>query len=394
MTFGPFEAPWWVVVLTTLAFTHLTIVCVTVYLHRNQAHRAMHLHPFVQWVFRFWLWLTTGMDTKEWVAVHRKHHAFVETETDPHSPKTYGIRKVLWQGTELYREAAQDAEILAAYGHGTPSDWWEKNVFDKHDTLGIVLMLIINLSLFGAIGLTVWAIQMAWIPFFAAGVINGVAHWRGYRNFETADTATNIAPWGILIGGEELHNNHHAFASSAKFSNKPWEFDIGWMYIRILAFLGLAEVRKLAPVPRLDKTKHTIDKETLTTVLGAQWHLLADYGKQVLARVHREQLQDSGRDVRDSLKRLRPLMIRNETLLSEKQKTLLAKGLSENAVLAKVYDFRQSLQSIFQQRQASEESLLQQLQQWCKRAEDSGIAALEEFAAVVRAYSLQPLPVR
>ena len=390
MVFGPFDAPWWAVLATTLVFTHLTIVSVTVFLHRNQAHRAMNLHPLIQWLFRAWLWLTTGMNTKQWVAVHRKHHAFVETEADPHSPKIYGIRKVLWQGTELYRQASNDAATIAEFGHGAPSDWWEKRVFDRHDSLGIVMMLAINLALFGPIGLTVWAVQMMWIPFFAAGIINGAAHWRGYRNFETADSATNLLPWGILIGGEELHNNHHAFASSAKFANKPWEFDIGWMYICILQRLGLAEVRKLAPVPRLDTTKKTVDKDTLATVLGAQWHVLADYGRQVLARVHREQLNGAARDMRTALKRLRPLMIRNEMLLSDRQKSILAKGLSQNAALAKVYDFRQSLQSIFQQRQASEESLVHQLQQWCKRAESSGIAALEEFAAVVRAYSLQP----
>ena len=389
MAFGPFDAPWWVVLLTTLVFTHLTIVAVTVFLHRNQAHRAMNLHPLVQWGFRFWLWLTTGMNTKEWVAVHRKHHAFVETSDDPHSPRVHGIRKVLWQGTELYRVSAKDPEVAKRYGHGTPSDWWEERIFSRHEWLGIGLMMAINLALFGPIGLTVWAIQMMWIPFFAAGVINGAAHWRGYRNFETADTATNLVPWGVLIGGEELHNNHHAFASSAKFSNKPWEFDIGWMYIRILTFLGLAEVKKLAPKPRMDVTKKVIDKETLATVLGAQWHVLADYGKQVLSRVYREELDSAAHDVRSALKSLRPLMIRNENLLNDKQKTILAQGLSENAVLAKVYDFRQSLQSIFQQRQASEESLVQQLQQWCKRAEESGIAALEEFAGVVRAYSLQ-----
>ena len=390
MTFGPFDAPWWSVLLVTLVFTHLTIVSVTVFLHRNQAHRAMSLHPAVQWMFRFWLWLTTGMNTKQWVAVHRKHHAFVETKDDPHSPKIHGINKVLWQGTELYREATKDPTVVANYGHGTPTDWWEEKVFGRYESLGIGLMLVIDCVLFGPIGLTVWAIQMAWIPFFAAGVINGAAHWRGYRNFETADTATNILPWGILIGGEELHNNHHAFASSAKFSNKPWEFDIGWFYIRILQILGLAEVKKLAPVPRLDTTKSAIDKETLATVLGARWHVLADYGKQVLTRVHREQLDGAAREVKKALKRLRPLMIKNETLLNDKQKTALAKGLSEDAVLAKVYEFRQRLQSIFQQRQASEESLVQQLQQWCKHAEESGIAALAEFAQVVRCYSLQP----
>jgi stearoyl-CoA desaturase (delta-9 desaturase) len=390
MTFGPFELPWWGVLTATLIFTHLTIICVTVYLHRNQAHRAMTLHPLVQWFFRFWLWMTTGMNTKEWVAVHRKHHAFVETEEDPHSPRVYGIKKVLLEGTELYREAAHDEEIVKAYGHGTPDDWWERKVFTGRDMTGIVLMLIVNLLAFGPIGLTVWAAQMAWIPIFAAGLINGAGHWCGYRNFETADTATNLVPWGILIGGEELHNNHHAFASSARFSNKPWEFDIGWFYIRTLQILGLAKVKKLAPVPCLDASKVAVDKETLASLLGAQWYVLADYGKQVLSRVHREELARAAVDTQQLLKRVKPLIVRNQQLLNEKQRTLLHMGLAENASLAKVYDFRERLQSIFHERQASEENLLQQLQNWCKHAEESGIAALAEFAAVVRAYALQP----
>lgn len=390
MTFGPFDFPWWGVLLATLIFTHLTIVAVTVYLHRNQAHRAMSLHPAVQWMFRFWLWLTTGMNTKEWVAVHRKHHAFVETESDPHSPKIYGIKKVLLEGTELYREAAHDPAIVDAYGHGTPNDWWEQKVFTGRDTTGIVLMFFINIGLFGPIGLTVWAIQMAWIPFFAAGVINGAAHWRGYRNFETADSATNLLPWGILIGGEELHNNHHAFASSARFSNKPWEFDIGWFYIRALALVGLAQVKKLSPVPRKDLAKKTLDIDTLSSVLGAQWHVLADYGKQVLGRVHREELQDAALETRQLLKRVKPLIAKNEKLLDDNQRSLLEKGLAENQALALAYEFKQKLQSIFHERQASEENLLQQLQSWCKHAEESGLAALEEFAWVLRSYTLQP----
>lgn len=390
MTFGLLELPWWGVLLATLVFTHLTIICVTVYLHRNQAHRAMTLHPVVQWFFRFWLWLTTGMNTKEWVAVHRKHHAFVETKEDPHSPRVHGIKKVLLEGTELYREAAHDEEIVKAFGHGTPDDWWERNVFTGRDMTGIVLMLTFNLLAFGPLGLTVWAAQMAWIPIFAAGIINGAGHWRGYRNFETADTATNLVPWGIIIGGEELHNNHHAFASSARFSNKPWEFDIGWFYIRVLSILGLAKVKKMAPVPRFDTSKDTVDKETLASLLGAQWHVLADYGKQVLGRVHREELERAAEEARLLLKRVKPLIVKNEQLLNDTQRNLLQRGLAENASLAKVYDFRQRLQSIFHERQASEENLLQQLQNWCKHAEESGIAALAEFAAVVRGYTLQP----
>ncbi|MFL6712717.1 MAG: acyl-CoA desaturase, partial [Sulfurifustis sp.] len=226
---GVVSLPWWGYVLVALVFTHITIASVTIYLHRHQAHRALDLHPVVSHFFRFWLWLTTGMITKEWAAVHRKHHAKVETPDDPHSPQQWGIRKVLWDGTSLYRVASKDGEILAKYGHGTPDDWIERHLYSRRNTWGIASMLVINLVLFGPIGLTIWAVQMAWIPFFAAGVINGIGHYWGYRNYEVQDASRNIVPWGILIGGEELHNNHHAYPSSAQLSNKWWVFDIGWL---------------------------------------------------------------------------------------------------------------------------------------------------------------------
>ncbi len=251
---GIWDLPWWGYIAYTLLLTHITIVAVTVYLHRHQAHRAVDLHPIISHFFRFWLWLTTAMVTRQWVAVHRKHHARVETAEDPHSPVVFGIRKVLLEGAELYRAEARDPAIAEKYGHGTPDDWLERNIYSTRFEYGTPLMLVIDLILFGLLGLSVWAIQMAWIPFFAAGVVNGLGHYWGYRNYELPDASTNFMPWGILIGGEELHNNHHAFPSSAKFSSKWWEFDLGWLHIRALCALGLARVKKIAPKPMRDSS--------------------------------------------------------------------------------------------------------------------------------------------
>ena len=238
---------WWQYVLITLALTHVSIAAITIFLHRSQAHRALDLHPIVSHFFRFWLWLTSGVVTKEWVAIHRKHHAKCETVEDPHSPQTRGIMKVLLEGAELYRAEAKVAETLEKYGHGTPDDWMERNVYSRHSAMGVALMMIINIALFGPIGLTIWAVQMAWMPIMAAGIINGVGHYWGYRNFACEDASTNILPWGILIGGEELHNNHHAYGTSARLSNKWYEFDIGWLYIKLMTYVGLATIRKVAP---------------------------------------------------------------------------------------------------------------------------------------------------
>jgi len=274
---GLIDLPWWGYVLATLALTHVTIASVTIYLHRHQAHRALDLHPVASHFFRFWLWLSTGIVTKEWAAIHRKHHAKCETEEDPHSPVILGIKKVLLQGYELYRKEAQNQETLDKYGLGTPNDWLEKNLYKKHSKLGIALMLFIDVLLFGPIGLTVWAVQMAWIPINAAGIINGAGHFWGYRNYACADASTNLLPWGIFIGGEELHNNHHAYASSAKLSSKWYEFDIGWLYIRILASIRLAQVKKIAPQVRLDINKTVCDLETLQAVITNRYEVMTKY---------------------------------------------------------------------------------------------------------------------
>lgn len=388
MSTGLISLPWWGYILVALGFTHVTIAAVTIYLHRYQAHRALELDPAVALFFRTWLWLTTGMTTKNWTAVHRKHHAFVETADDPHSPQVLGIRRVLWQGAELYRIEAKKEDTRAKYGHGTPDDWLEHHVF-KHDRIGVGLMLIANVSLFGALGLTIWAVQMAWIPLFAAGVINGAGHWRGYRNFETADTSTNLTPWAVFIGGEELHNNHHAFASSARFAVKPWEFDLGWCYIQILGALGLAKVKKIAPRLRVDRGKRGIDVDTLRAMVTSQWHVMADYAQRVVNRVHREELRQAAGDVKGHLKPIKRLLSRSPRFLGEQERSQLSDGLAQSRALTVVYQFQQQLQALFAERAASQERLLAQLHEWCREAEKTGIAALAEFVDRIRGYSLQ-----
>jgi len=281
LLFGLIDLPWWGYIVVTLVLTHITIASITIFLHRHQAHRALELHPIPSHFFRFWLWLTSGMVTKEWAAIHRKHHAKCETVDDPHSPVIYGIKKVLTEGAELYRIESKNKETLERYGHGTPDDWVERNVYTGHSAAGIALMLIINVVLFGPIGLTIWAVQMMWTPVMAAGVINGIGHFWGYRNFRSGDASRNVSPWGILIGGEELHNNHHAYPTSAKLSNKWFEFDIGWMYIRLMEMIGWAKVKKIAPKLQLDKTKTECDFETLQAVISHRYEVLANYSKSL-----------------------------------------------------------------------------------------------------------------
>jgi stearoyl-CoA desaturase (delta-9 desaturase) len=331
------------------------------------------------------------MLTREWVAIHLKHHAGVETKDDPHSPQVWGLRKVLLEGTELYRAEAKNQETLEKYGYGTPDDWMERHVYTGHGKLGIGIMLVTNLVLFGPIGLTIWSVQMIWIPLFAAGVVNGLGHHSGYRNFECADASTNIFPWGILIGGEELHNNHHAFASSAKLSSKWWEFDIGWFYIRLLSLLGLARVKKLAPRPWFEPSKSGIDVDTVRAILTNHLHVMARYAKEVVNAVHREELRKANDGhIRDVLKPVRTLLTRSEALLDVDARSYLECAFAHSRALETVYQFKLTLQRLWLERSATHESLLHALQEWCREAEETGIQALQEFAASLRAYTLQP----
>ena len=386
---GLVDLPWWGYVLVALGFTHVTIAAVTIFLHRHQAHRALDLHPIVSHFFRFWLWLSTGMVTKEWTAVHRKHHARCETEEDPHSPQVFGLPKVFWEGAELYRKESRNAETLEKYGRGTPDDWLERHVYTGSSKMGIVTMFILNVLLFGPIGITIWAVQMIWIPLFAAGVINGIGHFWGYRNYESPDASTNIVPWGILVGGEELHNNHHAFPSSAKLSSKPWEFDIGWFYIRSFEIMGLAKVKKVAPEPVINPAKQTADMETVKAILVNRLHVLSRYAKDVVVPVLREEAHKADEGCRHLLKRARSTLVRGEAVMGEEDKTQLQAALSRSQKLTTVYEYKTRLQELWQRSHTSQDSLLHHLQDWCKQAEETGIKGLQDFARSLKGYTIQ-----
>ena len=383
---GFFDLPWWGYVAYTLAVTHITIAAVTIFLHRHQAHRALELHPLPSHFFRFWLWLTTGMLTRTWTAIHRKHHAKCETAEDPHSPQIFGIRKVLWEGAELYRQEGQNKETLERYGYGTPDDWLEHHVYN-HDRIGIGLLLVISVVLFGPIGLSIWAVQMLWIPLTAAGVINGIGHYWGYRNFQPDDASANVLPWGILIGGEELHNNHHAYATSARLSNRWYEFDIGWFYIRILETLGLAQVKKVAPAIVLDTAKTHCDLATLQAVITHRYEVLAKYTKSLRRTCAGEIHELKSRAVNVDLAALKRWLRIDASALPVKERAERDEVLNHSKVLNTIYTMRDELAAVWQRSNASKEQLLQQLEDWCRRAEASGIVALQEFSRRLRSYA-------
>ena len=380
----------WEVFFYTMIVTHITIASVTIYLHRCQAHRALDLHPVVSHFFRFWLWLTTGMVTKEWVAIHRKHHAKVETPDDPHSPQTRGIETVFWKGTELYRAESKNLETLDKYGRGAPDDWVERNVYTGHSVLGVALMMILDVTLFGAMGLTIWAVQMLWIPVTAAGIINGVGHYWGYRNFACSDASTNIVPWGILIGGEELHNNHHAYGSSAKLSSRWYEFDIGWLYIRMLEKMKLATVRKIAPQIKFDREKAVADLATLQAVITHRYAVATSYAKSVKAACAAEIAELRARHGHidlPSLRRVRRWLASDPIALPERDRARLEQTFEKSSVLRQIYNMRQELAALWSRSTDSSEQLLARLQDWCHRAEASGIAPLAQFSMQLKRYA-------
>ena len=387
---GLVQTTWWQIVLICLVLTHITIASVTIFLHRAQAHRALELHPIPSHFFRFWLWLTTGMVTKEWVGIHRKHHAKCETQDDPHSPVAHGIKTVLLTGSELYRAESKNQETLAKYGQGTPDDWIERNLYTRHSVLGVSLMLIIDVALFGAIGATVWAVQMIWIPVTAAGIINGLGHWWGYRNFEAPDASTNVSPWGVIIGGEELHNNHHTYPTSAKLSVKPYEFDIGWVYIRALESLGLARVRKTAPMLKLGNIKPVADSKTLEALIANRYEVMAKYAAGLRAACERELERmkaagsSNGAKLAD-MRLARRWLHRDEDKIPSAVKDQVAAACAQNAELSKLVSMREELRSLWTRTNVSVDQLVADLQAWCHKAEHSGIAALQEFALKVRA---------
>jgi stearoyl-CoA desaturase (Delta-9 desaturase) len=384
--YGLLNLDFWGYVLTTFLMVQLTLMAITLYLHRDATHRSLNLHPALRHLFRFWLWATTGIITREWVAVHRKHHARCETADDPHSPVTHGLRKVLLEGAELYQVAARDPEVREKFGRGTPDDWMERNVYSRHRNLGIVLLVLADLLLFGIPGIIVVGVQMLASPVLAAGVINGLGHHSGYRNFECSDAARNILPWGMFVAGEELHNNHHAFPSSAKFSIQPWEFDIGWLYITVFKTLGLAKVVRVAPEPAKVARKH-VDLETVRAVIVNRMHVLRDYTLHVTLPVFRKELAAARGKLSSRAKKL---LIREPVLLDQHAHARLTQVLAEHQILHTVHDFRERLRVLWSGAHMSNETLLQHLKDWIAQAEASGIKALQDFAASLRSYTIQP----
>ena len=382
---GLWDLAWWQIVLFTLAMTHVTMISVTVFLHRHQAHRALDLHPIASHFFRLWLWLTTGQVTKEWASIHRKHHAKCEQEQDPHSPQVHGIRTVLLRGAELYRAEAKNKETMARFGHGTPDDWIERNLYARYSWQGVGLMMIIDLALFGMAGLAVWAVQMAWTPVMAAGIINGAGHYWGYRNFEAPDASTNISPWGIIIAGEELHNNHHTYPTSAKLSIKPYEFDIGWMYITILKTLGLASVKKVPPRLHLGSIKPVADEKTLEALIAHRYEVMAGFARELRRSALTELAALKARQADTSVMKAAACWLhRDEDKVPESARPQLAKARAEHPVLDKMVTMREELRQMWLNTHASRAQLALDLQQWCQRAEQSGVTALRDFSMQLR----------
>ncbi|GKT24112.1 fatty acid desaturase [Acidovorax sp. SUPP3334] len=383
---GLWNLSWWQVVLYTLFTTHITIAAVTIFLHRAQAHRSVELGAVPSHFFRFWLWIGTGMVTREWVAIHRKHHAKCETEDDPHSPQTRGLDTVMWRGAELYRAEANNAETVRKFGHGTPDDWMERKVYSRFAWQGVGLMLIINLVLFGGLGATVWAVQMLWIPFWAAGVVNGIGHFWGYRNFEAQDASTNLVPWGLVIGGEELHNNHHTYPTAAKFSVKPYEFDIGWMYISLMRSVGWATVKKVPPKLRLGAVKPVADEHTLEALIANRYEVMAGYARGVRQACREELAALKARKADVSvLRAARRWVHRDAEKVPARAKPHLAQAREAHPVLDKMITMREELRQLWLNTSQSREQLTADLQAWCRRAEESGVTALREFSLRLRA---------
>ena len=377
------QASYWQMAAYFLVVTQLTMMSTTLYLHRSAAHRGVDFHPVVAHWFRFWSWLTTAMVTREWTAVHRKHHAKCETAEDPHSPRFQGIHRVLWRGVELYQRARLDKDMLEKYGKGSPDDFIERAVYSRVPFMGPVLMLAIDVMLFGIPGVAIWALQMAWMPFWAAGVINGLGHWWGYRNFDTADTATNLTPWGVWIGGEELHNNHHAFPSSAKFALRKYEFDIGWAVISGLRALGLAKVLRVAPELDVRPNITVPDADTLRAVMAHRWQVATDYFQIVLKPHLKAEAEDLPR-------RLRHAFRSEGKWLDEAHRARFSAWIAERPNTARLMEFRARLLAIYEIKSAEAEAKMDALRAWCAEAEASGVRQLEEFSARLKGYSMVP----
>ena len=382
LLYGLLDLPWWGLALVTYGLIQVMFLGITLYLHRDQSHGGLELHPILRHFFRFWLWMCSGTVTKEWVAVHRRHHAYADQVGDPHSPVIFGIKRVLLEGYELYVVGAKDPEILENYGRGTPDDWMERNIYSRFPKSGIVLYSLLQLVLFGVPAILMVTIQLAAQPFFAAGVINGLGHHTGYRSFEMAAAATNIIPWGLFIAGEELHNNHHAFPWSARFSQQRWEFDMGWAFICVFSALGLAKVKRVAPRPKF-VPKETVDTDTVQALFTNRMHVLRDYARRVVRPVCRELAR---REPPGAIPDIAPkLLIRHPQLLAEHAQRALRDLLARHKELSTVHEFRERLTQLWND--ANQARAVQQLREWCAQAEASGIRSLREFAGSLPAWS-------
>ena len=386
---GLTQASWATWIVYFLVVTQLTIFTVTLYLHRSQTHRSVDFHPLVAHLFRFWSWLSTGMVTREWVAIHRKHHAKVETAEDPHSPQIHGLRKVLLEGVDLYREARTSVDG-SHYGIGTPDDWIERKLYAAHPTLGPALMLVINFMLFGMVGIAIWALQMIWIPFWAAGVINGLGHWWGYRNFHTTDTSTNLVPWGLIVGGEELHNNHHAFPSSAKFSLRRFEIDIGWWAISAMQKLRLAKVLRVAPTLDVRPNVSLPDADTIRALLTHRFQAMSDYYRSVIRPQLKEDARNAGDNIRRLPRKLRHGLVDGGRWLDEDASRKLQAFVARRPNLEVVVEFRARLANVLERNARCADTLREQLAQWCLDAEQTGIESLQQFARRMTGYRSVP----
>lgn len=386
MFYGFLDLPWWGYLITFAVFTQLTIMSVTLYLHRGQAHRSVDFHPILSHFFRFWLWITTGMETKAWTAIHRKHHAKCETPEDPHSPQVLGLKTVLWQGAELYKKESRVDETLERYGHGTPNDWMERNIYSR-SSLGFYALLVTEILLFGVPGIAIWAGQMMWIPFFAAGVVNGLGHYWGYRNFECDDCSTNLSPVGIFIGGEELHNNHHTYPTSAKFSIKSWEFDIGWFYLTIFKVLRLAKVKRVAPKVKAIPGK-AIDTETVRQLINNRFEVMTSFTKKVVVPTIKQEKNRFSAYEWSIFKKLKVAMMREPSRVDSSMREKLNSILPKHQSLKQIDEFRIKLHEIWEKSSATPKELVDALQTWCKEAEASGVKALKDFSNYIQSYSL------
>lgn len=388
---GLLNASTWQIVIMTLIAVQVTLAGVSLFLHREQTHRGIILNPFLRHFFRFWTWFTTGMLTKDWVAIHRKHHAFCETQQDPHSPQIHGIRKVLFHGVNLYTQERKKRETIEKYGKDTPNDWIERNIYTRFHYLGIVLLALTDIALFGVIGLLVYAIQMLWIPFFAAGVINGIGHFTGYRNYRTDDSSRNITRFGFFIMGEELHNNHHAFPSSCKFAHRKGEHDIGWYLIKVLSFLKLCEIKKVVPVLNENSRAETINSDTVKAILTHKFNVLQQYIKDVIKPTVMNEYHDASRKVKKHLNRYMSSLSLDPKFIKKDIRKKISDNIDNSTTINTLIAYKQELQSIWNNNTLSMDEMITAIKDWCQKAEHSGISFLQEFAKKLSTYTLKPV---